>query len=80
MAVDALATVFVAVGFLATVLGVGLMYYSAQDQEENNSGWFFQDAGRTDENIQRYNAGRVLSIGGFVVLLVGITLGVNRRT
>ena len=74
MGINTLGTVLIAVGFLASIIGVGLMFYSVEDQERND-GWFFQDAERTDENVARYNAGRVVSILGLVVLLTGLAVG-----
>lgn len=77
MAFQALAAVLLGIGILAGVAGIGLMYYSVED-EERNDGWFFKDAERTDENLQRYTLGRILSVGGLVVLVAGALVGLGR--
>lgn len=63
------------VGFLAGLSGLGLMYFSMEDEERNQGNWFFnEDPDRTEENQQRYEAGRLLMIGGLIVLTVGALL------
>lgn len=78
MGLDALSSIFIAIGFIAGLTGLGLMYYSLDD-EQRNDGWLFSDADRTEENQQRYDAGRLLSLGGLIVLAVGVVLAAARR-
>jgi hypothetical protein len=73
------------IGFLASLAGLGFMYFSAEEEERNQGNWFFnEDPDRTEENQQRYEAGRLLMIGGLIVLTVGALLfivgGTGRTT
>ena len=36
----------------------------------NRKGWFFSDAERSEDNLQRFEAGRILMWGGLVTLVV----------
>ncbi len=79
MAVNVLGIVFLAIGFLAGMIGLGLMYFSVEDEGRNQDGWFFSDAERTDENIQRHEAGRIVFIGGIITATVGAILAAVGR-
>ena len=77
MSFQALAAVLLGIGLLAGVAGIGLMYYSVED-EQRNDGWFFKDNERTDDNLSRYTAGRILAIAGLAVLVAGGLVGLGR--